>query len=174
MNWGKFAVVALLASGLVGGVGLWWTQTHQYWDTDPEAVIQVTDTGGAVTTFELRFLQAIRSASSPLGFRACFETTARPDLPNTLIVVEKPEPTVPPGWFDCFAPRAIADSIRAGEATAYIGVKNIAYGVDRIVAIYPDGRGYAWHELNNCGRKTYDGTVVGENCPDRATFEGTF
>jgi hypothetical protein len=30
-----------------------------------------------------------------------------------------------------------------------------------------DGFGYVWHELNNCGHKAYDGTVVGEECPPR-------
>ncbi|HBR38682.1 MAG TPA: histidine kinase, partial [Sulfitobacter pontiacus] len=38
---------------------------------------------------------------------------------------------------------------------------------DRIVAITSDGRGYVWHELNDCGDKAYDGTVVGEACPER-------
>ena len=48
-----------------------------------------------------------------------------------------------------------------------MGVKNIHFGVDRIVAITEDGKGYVWHALNNCGEKAYDGTVVGEECPPR-------
>ena len=39
------------------------------------------------------------------------------------------------------------------------GPKNFEYGIDRYVVIYPDGRGYAWHELNDCGEKLYDGSA---------------
>jgi hypothetical protein len=39
--------------------------------------------------------------------------------------------------------------------------------VDRIVAVTDHGQGFAWHELNACGEKAYDGTVVGETCPPR-------
>ena len=77
------------------------------------------------------------------------------------------DPRNAPGWFDCFDAPAIARDLADGNATAFIGVKNIHFGVDRIVAITQDGRGYAWHELNNCGHKAYDGTVVGEECPPR-------
>ena len=65
---------------------------------------------------------------------------------------------------DLASPRA---ALKSGKATAFLGQKNIHYGVDRIVAITQDGRGYAWQELNNCGEKAYDGTVVGEDCPPR-------
>jgi len=46
----------------------------------------------------------------------------------------------------------------------------VAYGVDRVVALTADGRGWSWHELNECGHKAYDGTAVGPACPDRATY----
>ena len=55
--------------------------------------------------------------------------------------------------------------MEAGTALTFLSQKNIHYGVDRVVAITSDGRGYAWHELNDCGEKAYDGTVVGEECP---------
>ena len=61
--------------------------------------------------------------------------------------------------------RPIAAELDAGTALTFLGGKNVAYGVDRIVAITEDGRGYVWHELNDCGEKAYDGTVVGEECP---------
>lgn len=173
MNWGKVAVLALGGSMLAAAVGIYWTQTRQYWRADPAAQIWVTGLEGARLPLELSTLEAIRSESSPLGFRACFTTKgaldAAPYLP-----VSRPEPTVPPPWFDCFEPRAIAEALASGGAVAVLGQANIAYGVDRVIALFPDGRGYAWHELNNCGRKAYDGSPVGEACPDRATFEGAF
>ena len=72
-----------------------------------------------------------------------------------------------PGWFDCFDAKAIGEELEAGTALTFLSQKNIHFGVDRIVAITSDGRGYIWHELNDCGEKSYDGTVVGEACPDQ-------
>ena len=82
---------------------------------------------------------------------------------------EKAVPRNAPFWFDCFDAAAIGAELKAGQAAAYVSQKNVHYGVDRIVAITADGRGYAWHDLNDCGEKAYDGTVVGEECPPRPT-----
>jgi hypothetical protein len=131
--------------------------------------------GGAPEPFGVTQVDAIRSASSPLGFRACFTTTASPAMMSEgYVLYENAAPTVPPSWFECFDAPAIGAALDSGEALAFMGQENIAYGVNRIVAVFPDGRGYAWHELNNCGKKAYDGSPVGDACPDRATFEGEF
>ena len=84
--------------------------------------------------------------------------------------LDEQTPRNAPAWFDCFDAEAIAEELKAGSALTFLGQKNIHYGVDRIVAITEDGRGYIWHELNDCGQKAYDGTVVGEECPPREEF----
>ena len=88
-------------------------------------------------------------------------------LSETYVVSDEVAPRNAPGWFDCFDAKAIAEEIEAGTALTFLGQKNVHFGVDRIVAITSDGRGYVWHELNDCGDKAYDGTVVGEACPER-------
>ncbi len=45
--------------------------------------------------------------------------------------------------------------------------KNIMYGVDRVVAILENGKGYVWHEINDCGEKLYDGSPVSNECPEK-------
>jgi len=37
--------------------------------------------------------------------------------------------------------------------------------VDRVLAIYPDGRGYAWHQINRCGKIVFDGQPAPADCP---------
>ena len=37
--------------------------------------------------------------------------------------------------------------------------------IDRIVAVFPDGRGYAWHQINACGEVVFDGDPAPEGCP---------
>ncbi|MEX0350012.1 MAG: DUF6446 family protein, partial [Paracoccaceae bacterium] len=81
--------------------------------------------------------------------------------------LDEVEPLTAPGWFDCYDALALAEALSAGKAQTYLAAKNIHYGGDRVIAITDDGRGYAWHVLNDCGRKAYDGTGVGEACPPR-------
>ncbi len=52
-----------------------------------------------------------------------------------------------PGWFDCFDANAIGEALERGEALAFLSQAEIAVGVDRVVAVFPDGRAYAWHQL---------------------------
>ena len=88
-------------------------------------------------------------------------------LSETYVVSEDIVPRNAPGWFDCFDAAEIGAELEAGTALTFLSKKNVHFGVDRIVAITSDGRGYIWHELNDCGDKSYDGTVVGEACPER-------
>lgn len=113
---------------------------------------------------------AIDSNSSPIRYRACFTTDMSLSLLTESYVgieLEKAVPRNAPDWFDCFDAAAIAAELETGTALPFMGEKNIHFGVDRIVAITNDGRGYIWHDLNDCGDKAYDGTIVGEECPKR-------
>ncbi|MCK0166003.1 DUF6446 family protein [Jannaschia sp. S6380] len=172
---GKFAVIAVLLSALLFGGGIWYAQTHGYYaPVEGPVTLVLAAPDGGLTALPAQGVAAIASASSPLGFRACF----RHDLDLAALGADIPveprpaaAPTIAPGWFDCFDAEQIGALLADGRATAYTAYPNAAYGVDRIVALTGDGRGWAWHELNDCGRKAYDGTPVGEACPDRETYE---
>jgi hypothetical protein len=114
--------------------------------------------------------EAIDADSSPIRYRACFTTTMSIAMATeTYVTLDDATPRNAPRWFDCFDAEAIAAEIDAGTALPFLSQKNIHFGVDRITVITEDGRGYVWHELNDCGEKAYDGTVVGEECPPRPT-----
>ena len=163
---GKVVVIALLAVCLLGGVGIWYTQTRAFWDR-VEGPVTLGIEGRPL---EATGVEAIASASSPLGFRACFRHRLDPAAVDAA-PRPAPAPTVAPGWFPCFDAGEVAGLLERGGARAFTARKNAQFGVDRIVALAPDGRGWAWHELNECGRRSYDGTAVGEACPDRAGFQ---
>jgi hypothetical protein len=167
---GKLVVIALVACAALAGAGLWYTSTRAFYAPVEGPVTLTLWREGVPVPLPVDEVTAIASISSPLGFRACFrhgldlaavEAPPRPD----------PAPTVAPGWYDCFDAEAVAALVRSGEARAFTAYENAAYGVDRVIALARDGRGWAWHELNDCGDRAYDGTPVGEACPDRATFE---
>ncbi|WP_298846079.1 DUF6446 family protein [uncultured Ruegeria sp.] len=168
---GKLLAIVLLLSAVVAGVGMYYLQIYGfYYEVEPQSgqdVALMTEEGGVPAPIAYSGFQAIDADSSPIRYRGCFETDLKPDQMTGFVPVENPEPLIAPGWFDCYDAVTLADALKSGQAKAFLGAKNIHFGVDRIVAITTDGKGYVWHALNNCGEKAYDGTVVGEECPTR-------
>jgi hypothetical protein len=169
---GKIVGIVLMLSGLIAGAALYYFQVYGFYDEisvpDGEGVQLVSLVTELPEPIIYDSFQAIDAGSSPIRYRACFTTTSsHAMLTETYVGLDGVEPRNAPSWFDCFDAESIAAELAAGTTLAFLGQKNIHFGVDRIVAISDDGRGYAWHELNECGTKAYDGTVVGEECPPR-------
>ena len=94
-------------------------------------------------------ITGIDADSSPLRFRACFTTPlSQGMLTETYRIYDHPEPNVGPRWFGCFDANAIGAALERGEALAFLAEADVAPGIDRVVAVFPDGRAYAWHQLN--------------------------
>ena len=171
---GKLVAAAILGSALLVGGGIWYAQTRGYYaPVEGPVTLTLAASDGSLTTLPATEVRAIASDASPLGFRACFATPLDQASLGATIAVEArgdAEPTIAPGWFPCFDAGEVADLLASGGARAYTAFPNARFGVDRIVALAPDGRGWAWHQLNECGERSYDGTPVGEACPDRDTF----
>lgn len=168
---GRIAGLAILICAVLAGGGLYYLQVYGFYEDVSGTVVEVRLTprdGSPAHALPASDIRAIDADSSPIRFRACFTTSARPaELATTYDEVRGIDPRNAPAWFDCFDARAIAAALDAGTARAFIGEKNVAYGVDRIVVVGDDGQGFIWHELNDCGEKAYDGTVIGEECPPR-------
>ncbi|WP_170548270.1 DUF6446 family protein [Ruegeria atlantica] len=168
---GKLLAIILIVSAALAGVGMYYLQVYGfYYDVAPQPgkdVELLVEGAEEPQPIPYTAFQAIDADSSPIRYRACFETEMTSDDLAAFQPVENPEPLTAPGWFDCYDAVAIAEALKSGQAQAFMGAKNIHYGVDRIVAVTADGKGYVWHALNNCGEKAYDGTVVGEECPPR-------
>lgn len=168
---GKFLVLILVLSTILAGAGMYYLQVYGfYYDVTPqpgEDVSLLAKGADAPEPIAYTAFQAIDADSSPIRYRACFDTDLSAEDLSAYQPVENPEPLTAPAWFDCYDAVAIGDALASGQAQAFIGAKNVHFGVDRIVAVTTDGKGYVWHALNNCGEKAYDGTVVGEECPPR-------
>ncbi|KEJ90030.1 DUF6446 family protein [Sulfitobacter donghicola] len=166
---GKIIGIVIVVSSLIAGAALYYLQIYGFYqevDAPAEGIELMALSSGEGEVIPLEGFRAIDAESSPIRYRACFTTPySLALLTETFQMVEGVEPRNAPGWFDCFDAAAIADELKAGTALTFLSEKNVHYGVDRIVAITDDGRGYVWHELNDCGEKAYDGTVVGEECP---------
>lgn len=141
----------IVASSLIFGAVVYYTQLYAFYEpAAAETELRLTNlvTGEPEVVIYDSF-EGIDSESSPLRFRGCFTTTmSQAMLTETFEVYEEATPLVAPGWFDCFDAHAIGAALEQGEAIAFLGEKNIKDGVDRVIAVYPDGRGFAWHQLN--------------------------
>ena len=150
MTSGRWVVVAIIGITAAFAVGMWYAQTRAFYETVTLDVLPVTLADGETINLRPAVAQAIDAETSPLRFRACF--SIGPDLVARLVDLAAPAPDatplVAPAWFDCYSAAEIARALEAGEAQALLATHEIARGVDRIVAVYPDGRAYAWHQLN--------------------------
>ena len=167
---GKLVVIAILLSALVGGGAMYYLQVYAYYykvEAQPgRDVVLMTDEEAEPLAISYSEFTAIDATSSPIRYRACFKSGVSPtEAAASFMEMPDASPRVAPGWFDCFDADEIGTLMNAGSARAFLSAKNVAYGVDRVVVLTDDGRGFAWHELNNCGEKAYDGTIVGEDCP---------
>jgi len=149
---GKMVALIILIGTALFGAGLYYTQVYAYYERlDPATVeIKVHNLAtGEAEALALSDLEAIDGSSSPIRFRACF-TSEMSDvaLSETYEPYLEATPLVAPAWFGCFDAAAIGAALEDGRALAFLGEKNIHDGVDRVIAVMPDGAGYAWHQLN--------------------------
>ena len=147
MTMARFLVVLLVGGTLLAGVGAWYLTVHAYYDRLPaQDTVMLTPMGAAAAqAVPVRGFEGIDSASAPIRYRACFALDADP---AQFTPYPDAAPLIAPNWFDCFDAHAIGAALEEGRATAVLGQAHLHYGIDRVVAVFPDGRAFAWHQIN--------------------------
>lgn len=149
---GKILAALTVICAVLAGFFTWYTNTYAYYREidlkSAEAVLTLVPLdGSAAQELVAVELRAIDSDSSPIRFRACFRLTIPVDeLVATYQPFAAPAPNFAPPWFDCFDAMAIGKALEAGEAKAFLSVPLIHPQVDRVIAVFPDGRAYAWQQ----------------------------
>ncbi len=142
---GKLLVIGLLIFVAAFAAALWWFQTRAYYQrvSGVESVVAQ----GAV--LPLAAYDGIDATTSPLKLRACFRLSAEAArAAAALPAAPDAEPLVAPSWFDCFDAETISRDIESGAAAAIAAARDEPEGFDLMIAVYPDGRGYMWRQLN--------------------------
>lgn len=165
----RFIIVGMLVLAAIAGALLYYNQVYAFYEEVQAGAEDVRLTNlvtGQAEPILFDSFEGIDADSSPIRYRACFTTPlSQAMLTETFIIRDDAEPLVAPSWFDCFDAAQIGADIESGEAIAFLGVANITYGIDRLVTIYPDGRAYAWHQINECGEVVFNREPVPEDCP---------
>ncbi len=133
---GFLVFLALFAAGLI------YTQFFAYYERQ-RGVGALRIAGEPVPIADY---DGIDSSSSPLKLRGCFEID-----PAALAALKPATDATPlnaPFWFRCFDTGTLTDDIAAGAAKAYALTRDDPKGFDQMIAVYPDGRGYLWRQLN--------------------------
>ena len=170
---GKVIVAFLVLPAILAGMALFYLQIFSFYEeVIPDGVTDVTilqKQNELPEIINYSNFRAISSDSSPIRYRACFDTTEDLDaLRSRYLVYNGAEPRIAPYWFDCFNAEELGLSLKdGGSGEVFLSKKNIMYGVDRVVAILENGKGYVWHEINDCGDKLYDGSPVSNECPEK-------
>lgn len=170
MNAGKIAAGVIVISALLAGGAMWWLQEYGYYQPvafTPGDEIRLTPIAGTAPEAILADqVEGIDADSSPLRFRACFTTPlSQAMLTETYRIYDKPTPLVGPSWFSCYDAGRITKALESGEALAFLSETRPEYGIDRVVAVFPDGQAFAWHQMNDCGTAHYEQRDLPEGCP---------
>ena len=165
---GKFLAALIVVCALGAGIGIYYMQEYAYYEPVApvgDDVTLVTPEGEA-EAIPVEGFEAIDAYSSPIRYRACFRTPmSLEDLSARFAAYDGAEPLEAPNWFGCYSASGIGEALDAGKAKAFLSVSDVTYGIDRVVAVFPDGHGYVWHQINRCGKVVFDGKPAPEGCP---------
>ncbi|MDE3081378.1 MAG: histidine kinase [Paracoccaceae bacterium] len=150
---GKLIAGGIVAAAIVMGAGLWYTNQYAYYRTvtlGPDLVMtMVPKNESQPVPVQADDFKGIDADSSPIRFRACFTVaTPLPELTARYTAYPKAEPLLAPHWFSCFSAKTISLALKAGAAKAFLAQKGVAKDVDRVIAVFPDGRAFAWQQLD--------------------------
>ena len=165
---GKYLVGGLAACCVVAGAGLIYTQNYAYYHnvTVNSSINMSGENGrsGSMNSTDIRLTSladgvpepvtvsgfaGIDAGTSPLKFRGCFVIGhSLEQLKQRYAQADYAVPLRPPSWFDCFDVEQLTEDLASGNAVAFLGEREIVPGVDRLVAVYPDRRAFAWHQFN--------------------------
>ena len=140
---GKFFVISLLAFTFIFSIILYYFQVFAFYSrADGLVSIKVLH-----RDVEVQNYRGIDSVTSGLKLRGCFSVD--PQEFSNLPVLAKATPLSAPFWFGCFNHVKLQLEIDKGDAKAFLVSENEKDGIDRVVAVYPNGKAFQWRQLNS-------------------------
>jgi hypothetical protein len=146
---GRWLVLGIIGVTAVFAAAQWWFQTRAYYAPIESADLFVTTLTGEVLTLTPETFEGIDADTSPLRFRVCFTldeaglAAAGQGAPS-----RSPRPSPRRAGSTASTPPPSARRWRPARPRPSSRERNARAGVDRVFAVFPDGRVYGWHQLN--------------------------
>lgn len=151
MNAGKIMVSMLVLTALLSGIAIYYLQVYGFYEDVDEitgaAEMVVTLPDGSTRPVAVEGFRAIDADSSPIRWRSCF--TLDPAEVADAAPYPEATPLNGPNWFRCYSSKALTADLESGAAHAVLGQSEVRPDVDRVLVVYPDGRAFGWHQLND-------------------------
>jgi len=151
MTTGKIMASMLVLVALLAGVAVYYLQVYGFYEDVNEITgareIVMTLPDGSTRPVAVSDFKAIDASSSPIRWRSCF--TLDPAEVADAAPYPAATPLNGPGWFQCYSAKALTADLEAGNARAILGQSEVRPDVDRVLVVYPDGRAFGWHQLND-------------------------
>jgi hypothetical protein len=177
MNATRAWIVLILGTAIIGGAVMFYQlQYAGYAELTGDQIGEIqlinvsTNESEAILLENVKAIDTVKDGvrlSGAISFRACFDTpSSQATLSETYVIMDDPIPLNAPSWFECFNAQEVGAALEDGTAITFMSEENISYGVDRVVAFLPDGRGFVWHQLNPCGVAVFAGANTPDGCPE--------
>lgn len=149
---GKIVGSILIILAVIVAAGVFYTQNYAFYGgvvSEETGSLPLVAAGtGEARDLPVRDIKSVEKTSSPLGYRACFTVKNSLAMMSETYALVDAEPLEAPNWFDCFDADEIGLAIEEGRALTFMAQPEILDGIDRVIAVLDDGRGFAWHQLN--------------------------
>ncbi len=164
MNAGKLIAGGIVLIGVAAGISMYWLQEYAYYTPAQfmggQEILLTPIESGVPEPILVQGIEGIDSSSVPMKFRACFTTPmTQAMLTETYVAYQGAVPLTAPSWFECFDATEIGEALEEGTALAFLSQSQIAPQIDRVVAVFPDGRAYAWHQIAPDTAHAYPGAA---------------
>ena len=164
MNAGKLIAGGIVLIGVAAGISMYWLQEYAYYTPAQfmggQEILLTPIESGVPEPILVQGIEEIDSSSVPMKFRACFTTPmTQAMLTETYVAYQGAVPLTAPSWFECFDATEIGEALEEGTALAFLSQSQIAPQIDRVVAVFPDGRAYAWHQIAPDTANAYKGAA---------------
>ena len=140
---GRRLVVGFLVFLALFVAALSWFQLFAFYQRQND--VAALDIAGAAVP--VAGYQGIDSTASPLKLRGCLRLD--PAAVAGLTPAPEATPLTPPFWFRCFDTGQLTRDLAAGAARAYAIGRDTPPSFALMLAVYPDGRGYLWRQLED-------------------------
>lgn len=140
---GKILVISLIIFTFVFSAALYYFQVFAFYKR-ADGLASIEAFGDIIPVQNYR---GIDSDTSGLKLRGCFDVDPQEftEFPS----LSRATPLSAPFWFNCFDHIKIQKAIDLGYAKAFLVSENEKDGIDRIVAVYPNGIAFQWRQLNS-------------------------